>query len=89
MKQLKKKAIKKVAIGITFLLGAFVLSIFIFPAAALLLFIGIIGSSTYIFSSISGIACPSCDKPYGVTMNILGAIDVPTQCISCHHQASD
>jgi hypothetical protein len=88
IKQLQIKARWKIAQGVLALFATFILSGFFMPFGAFILFVGFIVASTYIYSSIGNISCPTCNKPYGVALDFIGNIEVPSKCICCHEQAS-
>lgn len=88
IKRLQSTARKKVANGFAIIFSSFLLSIFVMPLGILILLLGFVGATTYIYSSIGNIECPSCHKPYGVGMSFIGSIEVPKKCNCCHEQAS-
>jgi predicted Na+-dependent transporter len=88
IKRLRSEARGKVVQGVAILFASSLIGIFSMPLGILVMLIGFVGATIYIYSSIGNIQCPTCKKPFGVGMNFIGSIEVPNRCICCHEQAS-
>ncbi len=85
---LRNKARVIIGKGIFILFISFLVSALFMPIGILFLFMGLIGVSIYMYSSIANIACPHCHKNYGVGMGFMGNIIVPSKCVCCHTSES-
>ncbi len=81
---LRSEARRSIGKGILLLFVSFLVSVYFMPVGIVFLFVAFIGVSIYIYSSIANIACPHCHKSYGVGMDFMGNIIVPSKCVFCH-----
>ncbi len=86
-KHLRHKAHVKVTQGMAIMLTSFLLGVYLGSIGLVVLLIGFFAASFFIYSGIGHIKCPSCNRPYGVGMSLIGSIEIPSKCICCHVSA--
>ena len=87
VKSLRRRAQTIIAKGLLFLLVSLLVSSLFMPVGLLFFFICFFGAVVYVYAKIANITCPSCHNSYGVGLNFMGMIEVPSRCICCRTSA--